>query len=72
MLCIDLILLMIFFDIISNGPKVSAPAFNFKIAEGKNCADLTLKKLIYVVMDFNLWDMDHMQLCWNTRTCICI
>ena len=71
MLCIDLILLMIFLDIISNGPKVNAPAFNFRIAEGKKCADSThLKKLI--VMDFNLWDMHHMQLCWNIRTCICI
>ena len=43
MLCIDLILLMIF--VISNGPKVNAPAFNFRIAEGKNCANSThLKK----------------------------
>ena len=41
MLCIDLILLMIFLDVISNGPKVNAPAFNFKIAEGKNCANST-------------------------------
>ena len=44
MLCINLILLMIFLDVISNGPKVNAPAFNFRIAEGKKCTDSTLLK----------------------------
>ena len=42
--CALILLLMIFLDVVSNEPKVNAPAFNFRIAEGKEYTDSTILK----------------------------